>query len=132
MLILDSFFPPKEKEINGEKIYTKERVMQIAKEWSKTMHCKDSVNDFISVGDVDIKVIGADNQVLDSNIPVRQMLEQIVAKMSIPPFLLGLSWSTTERMSSQQADILTSELEFYRNILTIPVSKICKTFSILP
>ena len=113
---------------NGEKIYTKERVMQIAKEWSKTMHCKDSVNDFISVGDVDIKVIGADNQVLDSNIPVRQMLEQIVAKMSIPPFLLGLSWSTTERMSSQQADILTSELEFYRNILEIPVSKICKTF----
>ena len=113
---------------NVEKIYTKERVMQIAKEWSKTMHCKDSVNDFISVGDVDIKVIGADNQVLDSNIPVRQMLEQIVAKMSIPPFLLGLSWSTTERMSSQQADILTSELEFYRNILEIPVSKICKTF----
>ena len=56
------------------------------------------------------------------------MLEQIVAKMSIPPFLLGLSWSTTERMSSQQADILTSELEFYRNILEIPVSKICKTF----
>ena len=113
---------------NGEKIYTKERVMQIAKEWSKTMHCKNSVNDFISVGDVDIKVIGADNQVLDSNIPVRQMLEQIVAKMSIPPFLLGLSWSTTERMSSQQADILTSELEFYRKILEIPVSKICKTF----
>ena len=112
----------------SEKVYTKERVMQIAKEWSKTMHCKNTVNDFISVGDVDIKVIGADNQVLDSNIPVRQMLEQIVAKMSIPPFLLGLSWSTTERMSSQQADILTSELEFYRRILERPIGKVCKIF----
>ena len=57
-----------------------------------------------------IKVIGADNQVLDSQVPVRQMLEQIVAKLGVPPFLLGLSWSTTERMSAQQADLLTSEL----------------------
>ncbi len=67
---------------------------------------------------MDIKVIGAENQLFDTNVPVRQLLEQIVAKLSIPPFLLGLSWNTTERMSSQQADILTSELEYYRRLLT--------------
>ena len=61
---------------------------------------------------------GADNQLFDTNVPVRQLLEQIVSKLSIPPFLLGLNWSTTERMSSQQADILTSELEYYRRLLT--------------
>ena len=33
----------------------------------------------------------------------RQMLEQLVAKTGLPPFLLGLSWSSTERMSAQQA-----------------------------
>ena len=109
----------------NEKMYTKERAIQIANEWSKAMHSKGLVNDFVSVGDVDIKVIGADNQILDSQIPVRQMLEQIVAKLSIPPFLLGLSWSTTERMSAQQADILTSELEFYRRILNHTIFKIC-------
>lgn len=54
---------------------------------------------------------------MDSDIPVRQLLEQIVAKLGLPPFLLGLSWSSTERMSSQQADILTSELEAYRRLL---------------
>ena len=113
---------------SSEKIYTKERVTQIASEWSKAMHSKGSVNDFISVGDVDIKVIGADNQVLDSQVPVRQMLEQIVAKLSIPPFLLGLSWSTTERMSAQQADILTSELEFYRRVLNRVILKICNIY----
>ena len=61
-----------------------------------------SVRDFVAVGDVDIKVIGADNQVLDSQVPVRQILEQLVARTGIPPFMLGLSWSSTERMSTQQ------------------------------
>ncbi|MEG2720429.1 MAG: serine/threonine protein phosphatase, partial [Oscillospiraceae bacterium] len=74
-----------------------------------------------------IKVIGADNQILDSQIPVRQMLEQIIAKMSLPPFMLGLSWSTTERMSTQQADVLTTELWHYRRILSPIIEKICAT-----
>ena len=84
-----------------------------------------SVKDFISVGDVQIRVIGSDNQILDSSVPVKHMLEQIVAKTGIPPFMLGLSWSTTEKMSSQQADILTSELEAYRRMLNPIIHKIC-------
>ncbi|WP_207707288.1 minor capsid protein [Crassaminicella thermophila] len=74
--------------------------------------------DFYGVGDIEIKVIGADNQILDSSVPVKQVLEQLVAKTGLPPFLLGLSWSTTERMSQQQADFLTSELESYRDVIT--------------
>ena len=100
----------------SDRAFAKDRAKQIAQEWSRAMR-KDCVSDFIAVGDVSIKAIGADNQILDSNVPVRQMLEEIVAKMGIPPFLLGLSWSSTERMSSQQADILTSELEAYRRLL---------------
>lgn len=103
----------------------KERARQIAQEWSSAMS-SDSVHDFVAVGDVDIRVIGADNQILDTEVPVRQMMEQIVGKLGIPPFLLGLSWSTTERMSAQQADILTSELEYYRTLLSSAVRKICR------
>ena len=77
---------------------------------------------------MDIKVIGADNQLFDTEVPVRQILEQLIAKLSVPPFLLGLSWSTTERMSAQQADILTSELEYYRRLLTPVIRKIAVTF----
>ena len=106
---------------------TKEKAMMIASEWSKAMKSREP-RDFISVGDVSIKAIGADNQIPDSEIPVRQILEQIVAKLSIPPFLLGLTWSSTERMSSQQADILTSELEYYRRVLNQSIRKICCTF----
>ena len=113
----------------SEKAYSKDRAMQVASEWRKAMHSCGPVSDFVSVGDVSIKVIGADNQVLDSEIPVKQMLEQIVAKLGIPPFLLGLSWSTTEKMSTQQADILTSELDSYRRILNPVIFKICSMWT---
>ncbi|MDC0700728.1 serine/threonine protein phosphatase, partial [Blautia wexlerae] len=104
--------------------FAKDRAKQIAQEWSGAMQ-KNSVRDFVAVGDVNIRAIGSDVQILDSNVPVRQMLEEIVAKLGLPPFLLGLSWSSTERMSSQQADILTSELEAYRRVLNPVIGKIC-------
>ncbi|MBQ2605007.1 MAG: serine/threonine protein phosphatase [Clostridia bacterium] len=110
---------------DGDRAMSKQRAAAIAEEWSKAMRDTQKVSDFVSVGDVSVKVIGADNQILDSEVPVRQMLEQIVAKLSIPPFLLGLNWSTTERMSSQQADILTSELEYFRRLLEGAVRRIC-------
>ncbi len=105
-----------------------DRAAEIAREWSEAMSDKDGVRDFVAVGDVDIKVIGADNQTLDSEVPVRQILEQIVAKVGLPPFMLGLSWSSTERMSEQQADVLTSELQYYRSVLDTVVARICRAF----
>ena len=111
-------------------LFAEQRAKQIAQAWSEGMSsAKDgAVKDFIAVGDVDIRVIGAENQLIDTEVPVRQLLEQIVSKLSVPPFLLGLNWSTTERMSSQQADILTSELEYYRRLLTPVLTQICDTF----
>lgn len=121
-----TYKPQSETDISS----ARERAEQIAKEWSDGMNASRNgeVRDFVAVGDVDIKVIGADNQIIDTEIPVKQILEQIVAKLSIPPFLLGLSWSTTERMSSQQADILTSELCYYRRLLTPVIVKICESY----
>ncbi|WP_353096323.1 minor capsid protein [Tissierella praeacuta] len=96
------------------------RMKKIEDAFNETM--KDNkdgkVRDFVASGDIEIKVIGADNQVLDAEVPVKQVLEQLVAKTGLPPFLLGLSWSTTERMSQQQADFLTSELDNYRDEVT--------------
>lgn len=111
-----------------DRAYAKDRALQVAKEWGEAMQSGGEIRDFVAVGDVQIKVIGADNQILDSEVPVRQLLEQIVAKTGLPPFMLGLSWSSTERMSSQQADVLTSELEAYRRILTPVIRKICTVF----
>lgn len=107
-----------------------ERGKQVATEWARAMEdCKNgTVRDFVAVGDVEIKVIGGEAPILDSEIPVRQILEQLVAKTGLPPFLLGLSWSTTERMSTQQADLLTSELWALRRTVEPAMRKVCRTF----
>ena len=99
----------------------------IAREWSAAMQDSKNgvVRDFVAVGDVSVKVIGADGPILDSEIPVRQLLEQLVAKTGLPPFLLGLSWSSTERMSRQQADLLTSELWAIRRAVEPALERIC-------
>ncbi len=106
-----------------DSVQAQQNAESIASAWREAM-TPGTIKDFIAVGDVSVQVIGADNVCLDSEIPVRQLLEQIVAKMGIPPFMLGLTWSATERMSTQQADILTTELESYRRILTPVISKI--------
>ena len=107
-----------------------ERGRLVAAEWARAMEDSKNgtVRDFVAVGDVEIKVIGGEAPILDSEVPVRQILEQLVAKTGLPPFLLGLSWSTTERMSTQQADILTSELWALRRAVEPVMRKVCRTF----
>ena len=115
---------------NLDPAIVQERGRQVASQWSKAMEDgkNGTVRDFVAVGDVEIKVIGGEAPILDSEIPVRQILEQLVAKTGLPPFLLGLNWSTTERMSTQQADLLTSELWALRRVVEPAMEKICRTF----
>ena len=107
-----------------------ERGRQMAAEWAKAMedNKNGTVRDFVAVGDVEIKVIGGESPILDSEVPVRQILEQLVAKTGLPPFLLGLNWSTTERMSAQQVDILTSELWAIRRTVQPAMERICRLY----
>ena len=48
-----------------------------------------------------------------------------MAKTGLPPFMLGLSWSSTERMSAQQADMLTSEITALRRTLEPVIERVC-------
>ncbi|MBR1750959.1 MAG: serine/threonine protein phosphatase [Ruminococcus sp.] len=110
--------------------FAKKRASDMAAQWTDGMQSAKNgiMKDFLAVGDVDIKVIGAESGLIQTEVPVRQIIEQMISKLSIPPFLLGLNWSSTERMASQQADILTSELEYYRRLLSPVLEKICRTF----
>ncbi len=115
---------------NMDPATVQERGRQVAEEWARAMEDgkNGTVRDFVAVGDVEIRVIGGENPILDSEVPVRQILEQLVAKTGLPPFLLGLNWSTTERMSTQQADLLTSELWALRRAVEPAVRKVCRMF----
>lgn len=112
----------------ADRLSAAEQAAQMAGEWSRAMQDSKNgtVRDFVAVGDVSVKVIGADGQILDSQVPVRQILEQLVAKTGLPPFMLGLSWSSTERMSTQQADLLTSELWAIRRAVQPVLERICR------
>ena len=115
---------------NLDPTVAQERCQQVATEWAMAMEYgkNGTIRDFVAVGDVEIKVIGGEAPILDSQVPVRQILEQLVAKTGLPPFLLGLNWSTTERMSTQQADLLTSELWALRRTVEPMLAKVCRTY----
>ena len=110
-----------------DRAYAKERAQSIADEWGRAMSRRDG-GDFVAVGDVNVSVIGAESPIPDSTVPVRQMLEQIIAKLGVPPFVLGLSWSSTERMSGEQADTFTSLLTSYRRTVTPALEKVGETY----
>lgn len=110
-----------------DKAYAKERAQSIAEEWGRAMNSRDG-GDFVAVGDVSVKVIGAESAIPDSSVPVRQLMEQIVSKLGVPPYILGLSWSSTERMSGEQADIFTSLLTSYRRAVEPALQQIGTVF----
>ena len=118
-------YKPGEEEWNSGRL--RERSRELARGWSEAMQSTraGAVRDFVAVGDVEIKVIGAECSIPDCQAPVRLLIEQLISQTGIPPFLLGLTWSSTERMSSQQADIMTSELTALRRTLTPVVEKVC-------
>lgn len=119
-------YKPGEEGMDGSR--AQERASALASEWGAAMQSTraGAVRDFVSVGDVSIRVIGAEAQIPDCQVPVRLIVEQLIAQTGIPPFMLGLNWSSTERMSSQQADIMTSELTALRRTLTPAVEKLCR------
>lgn len=114
----------------GEAAFAADRARDIAAQWSDGMQAAErgEIRDFVSVGDVSIRVIGAEGVMPLTEVPVRQLLEQMLSKLSVPPFLLGLNWSSTERMSAQQADILTSELEYYRRLIEPVILRIVRAY----
>lgn len=118
------------RDNESDGILAQERGRQMAQQWAMAMEDtkNGTVRDFVAVGDVDIKVIGSEAPILDAQVPVRLILEQLVAKTGLPPFLLGLSWTTTERMSTQQADLLTSELWAIRRAVQPVIEKVCRMY----
>ncbi|MFA5352924.1 MAG: minor capsid protein [Thermodesulfovibrionales bacterium] len=96
------------KSGNSENLEGRRQALQT--DWNTTINAKRAgkSSDLVTAGslesDVVIKVIGADNQVLDSTVPLRHVLEQIVSKTNLPAWMLGIYWSTTERMATLEVE----------------------------
>ncbi|MGW9128164.1 hypothetical protein ACWGPW_24635, partial [Paenibacillus chitinolyticus] len=100
-------------------------IEQAESSWSSAMAKTRSgkVQDFIATN-VKVAVIGADAKQLEMEIPVRTILEQIVAKIGLPPFVFGFSWSARDTMTKSQADILTSLIDDWREMITPSIDQV--------
>lgn len=76
---------------------------------------QEGILDFIAAtqGEFIVTAI-TDGQELDFNVPYRALVEQVVAALHLPPFMLGLQWSTTERLSQQQANAIGATIGDFR------------------
>ncbi len=100
---------PPEEFVDPDGARTREVMREIEDSFTQAMqarHDSGLVSDFFAAGDVTASVLGAEGAQLEFRETYRALTEQIVARTGLPPFMLGLSWSTTERMSQQQADLL--------------------------
>jgi hypothetical protein len=124
--------PPSFDDPNGTVSRTIRQEM--ADEWNEAMKSQvvDGVaKDFSTVGEATVKVIGADGAIIDITISKRAFVEEIVAATGIPAWMLGYSWSTTERLSTQQADMLLATVDNLRRAVTPAIEKILRTRMIL-
>jgi len=79
--------------------------------------------DFISAVNTDasmeIKVIGADSQVLELEIPARHVLEQIVSKTGLPAWMLGIGSKTVQGMAGLEVEAALQDAKI-RQLAMLP------------
>lgn len=59
--------------------------------------------------EVKIAIIGHEGQLFEYEIPLRHVHEQIVAKTNLAAWMLGLYWSTTERMATLEVEMALAD-----------------------
>ena len=111
------------RSLNGETL--EERRQKIANDFDAAIRAKRAGKsaDFVSALNADdkmeISVIGADNQVLELEVPARHVLEQIIGKTGLPAWMLGIYWSTTERMATLEVEAILQDAKI-RQLAMLP------------
>jgi hypothetical protein len=93
-------------------------------EQAMTSRAEGDIRDFFTSGGegTQISPIGAAGEALPFDEPMRLLDERKLAKFGIPPFLFGLMWATTERMSAVQALLIERLIEWLRLAVTSEVT----------
>ncbi|NOQ51721.1 MAG: hypothetical protein GQ578_05850 [Desulfuromonadaceae bacterium] len=111
------------RSLSGDTL--EERRQKIATDFATAITAKRNGKsaDFVTALNADdkmeITVIGADNQVLEMEIPVRHVLEQIVSKTGLPSWMLGIYWSSTERMATLEVETILQDAKI-RQLAMLP------------
>lgn len=110
---------PSENFVDPDLVQTTRYMDQLEASFTEVMEARKrgSIRDFFT-SNVEVQVIGGGGQILEFSNPFRSIAEQIAGATHLPLWMLGFHWSTTERMSKQEADMLMSFLDSIRAELT--------------
>jgi hypothetical protein len=78
--------------------------------------------------EVTIKVIGHEGQVLEFQVQTRHLLEMIISKFHIPSWLLGIYWSTTERMATLEIEAALADAKIRQAAMLPGLIRLFSTF----
>lgn len=109
---------------------------RVRSEWKKAAvdrYQQTGLRDFTMASncELELKTVGADLTQLDFQVPFRAFMEQVVSTIELPPWMLGISWSTTERLSDSQADGIVQVLGDCRNELEPSYLRIARHYQTL-
>ncbi len=68
-------------------------------------------------GDFKVMLLGADSKPMEVSVDYKLALEQIIASAELPPWMFGLSWATTERLSTNQNEATISLIDGQRRAM---------------
>jgi len=69
----------------------------------------DFVNALSKGDDLILSIIGESGQMMDVETPAKHVMEQIVAKTGLAPWILGYVWGTAERLADMQSKLMLQE-----------------------
>lgn len=97
--------------------------------WQAAMDAREQgkVHDFHTVGDVSVEVIGNKNAIFEVQAPFRAFAEQVVAATGLPSWMFGFSWSNTETLSVQQADVIVANVQAIRRGVMPAIERLIET-----
>lgn len=107
-----------------------ERVLgELETGWTEAMTAREAgqVHDYFTAGPVTIDVIGNKNALFDIQQPFRAFAEQVIAATGLPSWMFGFSWSSTETLSTQQADLIVANIEAIRRGVMPAIGQVLNT-----
>jgi len=127
-----SIEPPENASVKDVNTVRDSIFAQLANVWQKRRKGQTSdLGGGIPGGKVSFSTLGADAVLADHQFSLRTILENIVAKTGLPPYMLGISWASTERMSQMQADKIVSNINSQRLSMEPILRRIIDTFLVM-
>lgn len=109
----------------GQQDNLESRRTALQNDWNTVIGAKRAGKsaDLVTAGsqdsEVQIKVIGSDNQIITADVPLKQVTEQLIGRTGLAAWTLGRYWSSTERMATLEVEMMLQDAKI-RQLAMMP------------